>query len=353
LKNRIYVYALVAGTAHTNVLDWVEVDGNLEPITGVWCNNIGFAVSKAEEYTNGTPTQDAAVKWYIKHLKVIENLHKRFTTVTAQIGTTIDSADEIRKILEKSAIQLNHVVAGMSDKAEYDLIISWRDIKKVLADLGEDPEIKRYKTQLVQKGKITQDEILKIGAMLGGAIERIKREVQEKVANELSHCADKVLILGTNGDQAVANAAFLVSAEQERQIKIKLIEVVGALEEIYGINEFEVQMIGPLPPKNFAMIELKKITGKELLLAKETLQISQETITLSELKSVRNMLLQSYHPDKNCEGTKPAEQKAREVIQAYRLIKDYCINLEAEHLPENLSDAYVVKVVDATYNQDL
>ncbi|MHC1760068.1 MAG: GvpL/GvpF family gas vesicle protein [Negativicutes bacterium] len=351
MNNRIYVYALLAGVP-TDVLDWVEIDGKLEPITGVWNNNIGFAVSKSTEYTAaGAPTQDAAVKWYVKHLQVIENIHQKFTTVTAQIGTTIDSIDEIKKILMNSAPQLKQAVDAMSDKAEYDLIISWREIKKVLAAIGEEPEIKSYKMQLMKQGQINQADVLKIGEMMSGSIARKKREVQEKVTSELSRCTEKYYILDTKGDQIVANAAFLVTSEQVRQLEENLIGLVSALESIYGINELEVRLIGPLPPKNFAMIELRKITGEELLVAKKTLQISQKNITLAELKWARNLLLQSYHPDKNCEGEEQSEQKTREIIQAYRLIKAYCDNFALEYLPESSVDAYVVKVVSAADKQ--
>ena len=351
MSNRIYIYALIAGPEQQELLDCVEINGKSEPVFGVWYNDIGFAVSIAEEFNQETLTEEMALNWYIKHLKVIETLSKTFTTVTAKIGTILENVATAREILEKTTGSLKTIVNDMKDKTEFDLIISWRDLKKVMAAAGEEPDIKGFKEQLVKQPQITPAEIQKIGEMMGAALARRKREVQELVIQELGARSEKFTILAATGDQIAVNAAFLTTLDQGRAIKRKLNAVVGILENGYGINQFEVRFIGPLPPKNFAAMELKLITADDLAAAKAILGVDSASPELAELRLARNGLLQSYHPDKNAESVIQPE-RARALIGAYRLIDEYCNNFGFSRLPENPPDAYVVKVVQAQSNQD-
>ena len=220
-----------------------------------------------------------------------------------------------------------------------------------MAVVAEEPEIKDFKEQLMKQGQITPAEIQKIGEMMGAALARRKREVQELVIRELGVRAEKFTILAATGDQIAVNAAFLTKLNQGRDIKRKLNVVISALENGYGINQLEVRFIGPLPPKNFAAIEFKLITAADLAAAKATLQVTGVNPELTELRAARNGLLQSYHPDKNAEVAMQPEQ-ARALIVAYRLIDEYCSNFGLSQLPENPADAYVVKVVQAESNQE-
>ncbi len=351
MSNRIYIYALIAGVEQPELLDSVEINGKTEPVFAVWYNDVGFAVSVAEEFTQETLTDEAALNWYIKHLKVIETLSKTFTTVTAKIGMTLENVAVAREILEKSAGQLQTIVVDMKDKAEFDLIISWRDLQKVMTAAGDELEIKSFKEQLMKQGQITPAEIQKIGEMMGAALARRKREVQELVIRELGTRAEKFTILAATGDQIAVNSAFLTTLDQGRAIKRKLNAVVGTLETGYGINQLEVRFIGPLPPKNFAAIEFKLITAGDLAAAKATLEVVSASPELTELRAARNGLLQSHHPDKNTEIAIQPE-RAQALIVAYRLIDEYCSNFGLSQLPENPADAYVVKVVQAESNQD-
>jgi len=49
-----------------------------------------------------------------------------------------------------------------------------------------------------------------------------------------------------------------------------------------------------------------------------------ESATLDQIKKNYIQLIKKWHPDKNPSETKLAESKTREIIQAYKVIMQYC-----------------------------
>jgi DnaJ-class molecular chaperone len=49
-----------------------------------------------------------------------------------------------------------------------------------------------------------------------------------------------------------------------------------------------------------------------------------ESATLDQIKKNFTQLIKKWHPDKNLSETELAESKTREIIHAYKVIKQYC-----------------------------
>ena len=68
-----------------------------------------------------------------------------------------------------------------------------------------------------------------------------------------------------------------------------------------------------------------KTKYKIILEAREILELD-EYATMQQIKDSFKRLIKQWHPDKNQKDVKRAEEKTKNIITAYKIIADYCVN---------------------------
>ena len=345
LQNQAYLYGLIGGNEHNKPFTSVEIDGKKESVIGFWHGNIGFVISRAPTYSFSELPREELVDWFIKHLNVIEMIHKTYPLVPVKLGTVIDDVKTIQQLLVQNEGQFSQLLDSLAGKNEWNLTVHWCDLPQILASVSEEEAIKTHKERIVAAGQISQQELIKVGEMISAALNRQKKKIQSKILDELAPLIAEYYINEVTDDEIVLSLAMLVNLGQEEEIKIKLAALdIGLLQE-YG-TELDFQMVGPMPPKSFATIELNKITGEQLETARKFLELPI-CANLTQIKDAKRTLLRISHPDINPSGESERLQneQVQKIIAATGLLEEYCRHFSYCYLPEKPEDSYVFRII--------
>ncbi|MBU2704166.1 hypothetical protein Ga0466249_005320 [Sporomusaceae bacterium BoRhaA] len=342
---KVYLYGLLGRNEHNKPFTSVEIDGKKEPVIGFWYKNIGFAISRAPTYSFDELPREELADWFIKHLTVMEVIHRNYPLVPVKLGTVISDMETVRQVLVQNECQFNQLLDSMAGKNEWDLNVSWCDLPKVLAAVSEEEEIKNYKEQLVATGKISQQDLIKVGEMISKALTRQKKDIGSEIVAELVPLLTEYYINEVIGDKLVLSLAMLVNPEQEEAVKTKLAALDNTVLQNYGI-ELDFQLLGPLPPKSFTTIELKKITGGQLETARKLLGLPA-CANLKQIKDAKKVHLRISHPDISILGANEMAQneQVQKIVATTRMLEEYCRHYGYCSLPENPGDSYIFRII--------
>jgi hypothetical protein len=345
LQNQVYLYGLIGGNEHNIPFTSVEIDGKKESVIGFWYRNIGFAISRAPTYSFSELPREELVDWFIKHLTVIETIHQKNPLVPVKLGTVIDDVKTLQQLLVQNEGQFGQLLDNLAGKNEWDLTVHWCDVAKVLSAVGEEEAIKTYKECLVASGQVSQQDLIKVGEMISTALTRQKKEIQSEILAELVPLIAEYYINEVTDDKIVLSLAMLVNIGQEEEVKTKLAALDNVLFQDYG-TELDFQLVGPLPPKSFATIELKKITGEQLEIARKFLELPN-CANLMQIKDAKRTFLRISHPDINSSGESERLQNehVQKIIAATGLLEEYCRHFGYGSLPEKPEDNYVFRII--------
>jgi hypothetical protein len=345
LQNQVYLYGLLGRNEHNEPFTSVEIDGKKEPVLCFWYKNIGFAISRAPTYSFDELTREELVDWFIKHLTVIEIIHRNYPLVPVKLGTVINNMETVRQVLEQNECQFNQLLDSMAGNNEWDVTVSWCDLPKVLAVVSEEETIKNYKEHLVTTGQVSQQDLIKVGEMISMALTRQKKNIGSRILAELAPILTEYYINEVADDNIVLSLATLVKSGQEEAFKTKLAALDNILLQNYGI-ELDFQLVGPLPPKSFTTIEIKKITEGQLEIAQKFLGLPAGA-SLKQIKDAKRVHLRISHPDISSleENEMAQNEQVQKIVATTGMLEEYCRHYGYCSLPENPGDSYILRII--------
>ena len=335
MSGRVYLYALLSGSPQIELLSEIENNGMVEPVLGIWHNNIGMAISRAPEKLFTDLMREEAVDWLARHQKVMEDMQQNYTIIPVKMGTVFDNVDEVRHLLEEKEGEVTGLLNSLVNMQEWRLMLSWRNMVNVIAAIGEETEIKSYKTQL-SLGTVEQQDMIKIGEMVDISLKCKQKSIRDKVISEFYPIVEKYFMNRANLESTVVDALFLVHGDRQEEMMQKLV----ALHQKYR-EEFDFRISGPQMPKSFATVHIKKITGQQIVTALEVLRLTLP-IDLTKIIAAKRKLLYLHHPDMNAGVENVQVQK---IITAARLLEEYCRCYELSSIQENPANAHIIQVI--------
>ena len=100
--------------------------------------DIACVVSNHQESSFEHRTREKVAKELINHQTIVENVMKEFTIIPIKFGTTLENADEVRRILEKSYSEFTEKLEEIDNKIELDVVAVWNDLDSVIKKIGEE-----------------------------------------------------------------------------------------------------------------------------------------------------------------------------------------------------------------------
>ncbi|MDD2714909.1 MAG: GvpL/GvpF family gas vesicle protein [Candidatus Wallbacteria bacterium] len=340
-KMGVYIYGIVNSAADlqfANPGDSASDAGGVLPKTpgkskfGRGVHTVSYqdisALVSASEIVDYTHMRtEILARLLVCHQTVIERvLNSHAAVIPMKLGTFAQDEAEVRDILSKGYGITKEIFQRISDKVEIDVVARWNDFSSVIKEAGEDREIKEYKEKLLTNPKgITVDDQMKMGFMVGKALNGKKELVAGKILDDLKLFSVDIKTHELMNDEMVINIAFLIDKEKRESFDQK----VETLNAEFG-DKLNFRCVGPLPPYSFFTLEVKKMQFEEIDWAKKRLGISNDVSNRDELKKAYQKQAFSTHPDKN-PGESCAVAEFNEVNKAYKIISTYCIALEQEH----------------------
>ena len=249
------------------------------------------------------------------HEKALRKIMEIHTIIPMGFGVIAKNEKEIKNILNRARMKFKNTLERIDNKLQINVRISWD--KAILASiLAENEEIR---TLAAEARKKNVDQSLKIE--LGRKVKSVLDERKNKYLKNI-HCVLRDLSSGskenkiTNQD-IIMHTSFLVDKEQERKFYDKADEMEKECDK-----KLKFLVIGPLPPYNFAEIEIMKVDFKIIENARKTLGLDQET-SMSEINSAYDRLARKYHPDLHPNDSF-AEEKFKKIRKAHDALMKYC-----------------------------
>jgi hypothetical protein len=115
----------------------------------------------------------------------------------------------------------------------------------------------------------------------------------------------------------ILNRSYLVEKAREPLFD----EAMNRLGAAYEGN-LTFRYVGPIPAYSFASVVFTQGNFALVDRARKTLQLPEKS-SLDQFKAAYRGLIRTYHPDRN-PGDPWAEERCKEVVQAYEILDAYC-----------------------------
>ncbi len=212
-----------------------------------------FAVGRLAAVVSDSPRieYDNSRRHMMAHTRVLEEVMASHTLLPVCFGTVAVGTEVIaEKILSGRREELTAHLEQMRGRMELGLKASWREEVVFEEVLAEDPGIRKLRDSLIGKSPDkTHFERIRLGEQIGQALERKRREDEERILGRVRPFVHKTKLNKPIGDRMVMNGAFLVEAVHEAELD----RSIRAMDAEWG-GRLTFKYVGPVPPYNFVAI---------------------------------------------------------------------------------------------------
>jgi hypothetical protein len=180
----------------------------------------------------------------LKHEKILEAVMTSFVLVPIRFGVILKSEADARSFLAKNYHRLKELLTWLADKIEVGLKIFWT--AETFSQEIEDREVKELKQDLAKRRKVISLELVEIGKLVAGKVDRARQSYTDLVMGRLGGYAADTVLNPVVIPRMILNAAFLVERKREQAFE-------DALNKLYSHyeNKLIFKYTGPWPPYNF------------------------------------------------------------------------------------------------------
>lgn len=341
MTQSIYVYGVINSNEKKELTPAMKASSRA--VYTIPYQDIACVVSNHQESSLDYKTREKAAKELINHQTIVENVMKEFTIIPIKFGTTLDSADEVRRILEKGYLDFREKLGEIDNKIELDVVAFWDDLNSVIKKIGEEnKEIMKFKEEIAKKSPADAfQERIKIGSRIKDILDKkrcaLQREMLEFLTNKVKIDESKKHVL--MADQMVLNCAFLLDRDRENEFD----QALGELNEKYK-ERINFRCVGPLPLYSFFTFEVKKVDFDDIDEAKKLLGLGEEVNAL-EIKTSYRRLARDRHPDRFPDDI-DAQQKFEEIRSAYKMLLNYCQDERMSLRRDDVEGNYIINIFD-------
>lgn len=242
-----YLYGIIDAPAPAT-FDVPAIGGRGDEVHTITLGRLAAVVSNSPriEYDNSRRNM-------LAHTRVLEQVMAHHTLLPVCFGTVgSDAAVITEKILRERRDELLGLLEQMRGRAELGLKASWREEVVFEEVLAENPGIRKLRDSLVGRSPDKSHyERIQLGEQIGQALERKRREDEQRVLDRVRAFVHKSRLNKVIGDRMVINAAFLVDTALEAQLDAS----IRAMDEEWGAR-LSFKYVGPVPPYNFVTISI-------------------------------------------------------------------------------------------------
>jgi hypothetical protein len=248
----------------------------------------------------------------LSHQEVNRRIFASRTVVPVRFGTVADDSIQVKELLKKIYLQIRVALKRLEGKMELAVRASW-DLHAVIQEVKGEITIENA-------GATDLEEKIAVGRRLFEAVEKRKRSIIDTIHHGLYPLAvDFSVGSMRESEELIFDCSYLVRRGKETSFD----EAVNCIASRYE-GTITFKCIGPLPPYSFARLEIAQGNFEVVDEARKALGLAERS-SLEEIKASYRRLSLMYHPDRN-PADPGAEERFRNVAQAYEILETYCEN---------------------------
>jgi DnaJ-domain-containing protein 1 len=222
----------------------------------------------------------------------------------------------IRELLERGRPLLDSTFAELKGCTQLEVSVTW-DVEAVFADIAGEEAVARLKAQIADNGEAaTTAQRLALGRLVKAALERRRAAVATQISHALRAVAVDAIASPVAADRVVLHLVLLLKIDALGEVD----RCLETLDAAYGAR-LCFRCVGPMPPANFATLEIERLESDEMERAGRMLGVAP-TASLDDVRCAYRRLARVAHPDASdrCEG-KAGTMAA--LSDAYRALARY------------------------------
>jgi DnaJ-domain-containing protein 1 len=318
-SNCNYLYGVVPAEG---AKDFGPIGLNGEEVRTVSDGGLGIVASKASRIPLSEIPPEKTLQYLAQHQRVLERVMLDCTVVPVKFGTFCEEAQndaEVVRILRSGRREFAAALESYAGKVEFDVAVSWADLKSVLAEIARDETVVSMKAQIANHPEVTTEQCVRLGRLVKELLDQKNKAITDRLVVSLRTKWRNIVVNPTRDDSAVLNAAVLIDRAEEAEFD----RILEQLNRSYD-DRLKFRRVGPLPPYSFATAEVKTVQASRLDAARRLLGLD-ESASLAEIKVAYRRLLQEVHPDRNTETR--AADRLKDISAAYELLEEYALNV--------------------------
>jgi DnaJ-domain-containing protein 1 len=330
-----YLYGVVPAEVSKNFGPIGLDSGNVRTVSD---GGIGIVISTAAPVAFSEIPPEKTLQYLAQHQRVLERVMLDCTVVPVKFGTFCEITQndaEVVRILRSGAKEFADALESYAGKVEFDVAVSWADLKSVLAEIARDETVVSMKARIANHAEATVEQRIRLGQLVKELLDQKSKAAADRLVVSLRTKWRNIVVNPTRDDSAVLNAAVLIDRADQAEFD----QVLEQLNRSYD-DRLKFRRVGPLPPYSFATAEVKTVQASRLDAARRALRVG-ESASLAEIKGAYRRLLQEVHPDRNTDPR--AADSLKDISAAYELLEEYALNFK--HTFNGEHDAPVIVTV--------
>ncbi|MEJ2123875.1 MAG: GvpL/GvpF family gas vesicle protein [Alphaproteobacteria bacterium] len=304
-----YIYG-VANVTQPLTLDAAGLAGGLQLVAE---GDIGAIVGTVPDCDLRALPQSQAVQLLLRHQEVLEAVMTQTTVLPVKFGAIAPDEAAVRRMLIQGRDVLSERLAEFTDHLQMEIVVLWR-LDQVFSEIATERDI----LQLRERAGASGDEAnaLRLGQAVKTALERRRTALNDEICDVLGTVATDMAANPLMDDRMAANFALLLNKTDVGSLEGMLNRLNTELD-----GEVKLSRVGPLPPSNFATVEVSFAQVDAITWARDTLELGQKA-SRSEIKSAYERLAQPCRPDPE-QGRDGSPERMGDLAKAYRCLMTY------------------------------
>jgi hypothetical protein len=251
--------------------------------------------------------------------------------------------EEIEEILVRGARRFKDILQRIDNKVELEISATWHDLKLIIKELSEEEDVKRLRERLLSSpNSVTAEDHIMLGAKISHLLHRKNKKTAEEIEERLRGLSISFRRHNHADSRMIFKSSFLVERDKKARLESKLEDIKESYKERIDFN-----CIGPLPAYSFYAVEVKKVSYRDVELARECLGLDDGVTTRERIEKAYIKSILSYQSNVDRYSSTGAETLFDRLKNAYNLLLECCQSIE--RFGNNEEDCLFVNDPDRTF----
>jgi hypothetical protein len=319
----LYLYGIV-GAQRLPVFKTEGLAGGLRVI---FEGDVGAIAGAAPPACIQNLTREEAARLLVNHQQVLEEAMAQTTVLPVKFGTVAPDERAVCRMLTQGGDLLGTRLAEFNDRLQIEVVAQWR-LDQVFAEIATEAEVAELRQMALSGGT---EASIRLGQAVKTALDRRRTALSAELYAELGTVATDMAAHSPLNDHVALDVAVLLDRMD-----------VGSLDGLLNrldskmAGQLNFRSIGPLPPLNFATVEVSFPSRDAIHRACQTLELG-DRVSREEIRLAYHRLARERHPGAAPSDVQTLNAGMNELTEAYRTLMTYAQN----SMPEGIGHEWI------------
>ncbi len=306
----LYLYGIVGAQR----LPVFETEGLAGGLRVIFEGDVGAIAGAAPVDNFQGLAREQAVRLLVNHQQVLEEAMAQTTVLPVKFGTVAPDERAVCRMLTQGGDLLGTRLAEFNDRLQIEVVAQWR-LDQVFAEIATEAEVAELRQTALSGGGT--EASLRLGQAVKTALDRRRTALSAELYAELGTVATDMTAHQPLNDHVALDVAVLLDRMD-----------VGSLDGLLNrldskmAGQLNFRSIGPLPPMNFATVEVTFPSRDAIHRACKTLELGDRSSRQEIRSAYRRLACENYSGVLSLE-VEDRDGGMGELTDAYRTLMTY------------------------------